>query len=270
MHRIGLRGLSVSLLLSLASFAAFATQQPPPSDQDTPIDADTQAETFYSAFDPIAKRDTTVIATTDGAWVTIVIDKATNAVYLSNASGATVKLSIPDLANAYSGGNPAQYAAFMDSIYRNLSASKGLEVIARPSGHTLNPPNGIAGPCDLQPCGVLQRRFIDGHLESIFRWNVENIDYSYEQWHTAQEIAEDREDFAQWRAEQCGASNSEFTEAFIAYLAAIPTCATAETGLSLMACTAAISSGIKDHSDSRAAERNCRMPYPGPRRWNRP
>jgi hypothetical protein len=68
----------------------------------------------------------------------------------------------------------------------------------------------------------------------------------------------------------CGALISKRAETFIAYLSAIAACATAEAGLGLLARAGAISLGVKDHSDSRAAESNCRVQYPGPRRWNTP
>jgi hypothetical protein len=270
MANVALSAFFLSLCLVAPSPSARAAAPPPPSDEEDPIEGPVEANDFYSAFDPQTKRSTTQIVTSNGQSMTIVIDKATNAVYLAKSGGGTTTLSIPDLATAYSRGDPARYAAFMDSMQRNWEATMALETIARPLGHGLEPPNGLASPCDMHPCGVLQRQFIDGRLESVIRWTVEGIDYSYEHWYSPEEIAEDREDFERWRAQQCDDSSSEFTEAFFAYLTAIPSCAVAETGVGLLICGGSLGSGIKDHNDSRTAERNCRRQYPGPRRWGRP
>ena len=201
--------------------------------------------------------------------MTIVVDRATNSVYLSNSTGASATISIPQLATAYSQGDPARYAAFMDAMQRNLDATTVLETIAKQPGHALSPPNGIVSPCDMQPCGVLQRQFVDGHLESIFRWDVDNVDYSYQNFYTEDEIEEDQEDFERWQAQQCGDETSEFTEAFIGYIGAIATCPFFDTGIGAIGCASSLGQGIKDHNDSRTAGRNCRIQYPGPRRWGR-
>ncbi len=270
MERLRQLALAAGLAVAYLALPAYAANSGIPSDQENPTEEPaTEASDFYSGFNPQTKQITTQLVTKEGNSLTIVVDQATNAVYLSDSTGATASISIPHLAEAYSQGNAAKYSDFMATMQRNLNATTALETIAKQQGHALDPPNGIAHPCDMQPCGVLQRRFIDGNLESMFRWSLENVDYSYQNFYTPEEIAEDREDFERWQSEQCDASSSEFIEAFLGYLTAIGTCPLAETGLGALACGASLGSGIKDHNDSRTAERNCRKPYSGPRSWAR-
>lgn len=228
------------------------------------------ASDFYTSSNPQKKQLTTQVVADDGRSLSIVIDKTTNAIYLSDSTGATTVVGISELASTYSHGNATMNADFIASVQKNLSSTTGIEIIAKQMGHALAPPNGIARPCDLAPCGVMQRRFIDGQLDSMYRWNIENVDHSYQHFYTAEEIAEDQEDFERWQRQQCDTAGSELTEAFLQYLATIPICAFAETGLGALGCSAAIGSGVKDHNDSLNAERDCRMAYPGPGQWGRP
>lgn len=267
-----LRQIALTVGLAAAYFAlpVYAANSGTPSEQENPTEEPAaEASDFYSGFNPQTKQIITQLVTKEGKSLTIVVDQATNTIYLSDSTGATASISIPQLAEGYSQGSAEKYNDFIATMQRNLNATTVIETIAKQQGYALDPPNGIAHPCDMQPCGILQRRFIDGHLESIFRWSVENVDYSYQNWYTAEEIDEDQEDFERWQSEQCDTSESEFIEAFLGYLGAIGTCPLAETGLGALACGASLGSGIKDHNDSRTAERNCRMRYAGPRSWAR-
>lgn len=270
MKRLKELALAAGIASTCLALPAFAADSSIPNDLENPGEEPTvQASDFYSAFDPQTRQIITRLVTKEGKSLTLVVDQAINAVYLSDSTGATASISIPELAEAYSQGNSEKYADFIATMQRNLNAKTVLEIIAKQQGYALDPPNGIAHPCDMQPCGVLQRRFIDGHLESVYRWSLENVDYSYRHFYTPEEIAEDEGDFERWQSEQCDTSNSEFIEAFLGYLTAIGTCSLSETGLGALACGASLGAGIKDHNDSRTAERNCRMRYSGPRSWAR-
>jgi len=240
-----------------------------PGDEETPTEEPAPVDVLYMGADAQAGTSTAVIATPDGVSLSIMIDRETNTVYVADGAGRSGQIGIPQLAESYAAGDAAKHSAFMAAMQRNLSAGMSVEIIAKPIGHALLPPNGLASPCDLQPCSVLQPNFLDQSLDSIIRWSVEGIDYSYENFYTPEEIAEDREDFDRWQAQQCEAVGDSFLEALFGYVVATGSCPTASTILTGAVCVGSLGTAIHDHNQGLNAQRNCRMKYPGPGKWGR-
>jgi hypothetical protein len=240
-----------------------------PIDEDAPTEEPAPVEVLYMGSDALAGTSTAVVIAPDGNSLSILIDRETNTVYAADGAGRSAQIGVPELADAYAAGDATKRAAFMAGMQRNLSAGMSVEIIAKPIGHALLPPNGLASPCDLQPCSVLQPNFLDQSLDSIIRWSVEGIDYSYENFYTPEEIAEDREDFDRWQAQQCEAVGDSFLEALFGYVVATGSCPTASTILTGAVCVGSLGTAIHDHNQGLNAQRNCRMKYPGPGKWGR-
>ncbi len=269
MNKLHALALALSLSLTAPGLPAWAADPGIPTDEADAPEEPTQTAGFYSGFDPRTRQITTHIATADGKSLTLVVDQATNTVYLSNATGATAEIPIPALAQAYSQGDPAKYATFMDTMQRALNTNMAMETVAKGMGTSWELPNGLAHPCDMQPCGVLQRQFVDYNLDSIFRWSPDNVDYSYENWYTRDEIDEDQDDFEIWRNQQCSAADDEQSDAVWGFALGVLACSNPEGIITIAICAASTGSALNDDNQSRNAQRNCRMQYPGPGRWGR-
>lgn len=197
----------------------------------------------------------------------MIVDRATDTVYLSDGTGATAEIGIPALAQAYSQGDAAKYASFMDAMQRNLNSNVAMDTVAKSGNIALAPPNGIVHPGDLQPCYVLQTQFVDYHLDSMFRWSPEGVDYSYQNWYTPEEIGRDREHFDLWQREQCSAANDEQSDAMWGFVIGALACMNPEGVITIGICAASYGDALNDSNQSYIARRNCRMTYPGPRNW---
>ena len=118
-----LRQIALTVGLAAAYFAlpVYAANSGTPSEQENPTEEPAaEASDFYSGFNPQTKQIITQLVTKEGKSLTIVVDQATNTIYLSDSTGATASISIPQLSEAYSHGSAEKYNAFIEGVAKSF------------------------------------------------------------------------------------------------------------------------------------------------------